>query len=325
MFGKITDRLMPAKKHDKKGNTDSIVQDALLAQVLAINFHELIDLKPLMIDLDNKLNQAIEKRAHTRSTTLEDVKAAKKNLHSAARHIRDKQIAALTGPDTGTNIIQYLVELITGPDTDAGTLQYISVVNEGGDPNNHQCRVKQSEVKNEDTSNIPVPSPRLNGCLNEPMQIVTPKKDKSMLITINNADWENERFTVRLNVQKIPKGIIRPSNQPTASSKKGNAVNCNSRPKTSEKSTAPLTTDLTSFELSWFDFPFTDNTLLADGSRYAFFIDKVCKNPETDAKNKGKPIAVRLGILFFPKDYYPSRERPVSYRQLNEKLGLSTK
>ena len=75
---------------------------------------------------------------------------------------------------------------------------------------------------------------------------------------------------------------------------------------------------LTSFKVSWYDFPYTDNTLLANGDRYTVFIDRVCKD------SSGEKNAVRLGILYFPKDYYPSRERPVSYKQLRGKLGMGS-
>jgi hypothetical protein len=67
------------------------------------------------------------------------------------------------------------------------------------------------------------------------------------------------------------------------------------------------------FLLTWFDFPFTDNTLLADGTRFSLAIDKVDSEKET----------ATIQLVWFPQDYFSARERPTNYRQLREKLGLT--
>jgi len=69
------------------------------------------------------------------------------------------------------------------------------------------------------------------------------------------------------------------------------------------------------FLLTWFDFPFTDNTLLADGTRFALVIDQV----------KPKDKEATLKLVWFPQDYFSERERPTNHRQLREKLGLTLK
>ena len=35
------------------------------------------------------------------------------------------------------------------------------------------------------------------------------------------------------------------------------------------------------FNLTWFDFPFTDNTILADGTRFSLIIDRVEEKDQT--------------------------------------------
>lgn len=67
------------------------------------------------------------------------------------------------------------------------------------------------------------------------------------------------------------------------------------------------------FTLTPFDFPFTDNTLLADGTRFSMVLDKV---------NQEKQIA-RFKIIWFPKDYIAARERPVNFSEIRNKLGIT--
>ena len=67
------------------------------------------------------------------------------------------------------------------------------------------------------------------------------------------------------------------------------------------------------FILTWFDFPLTDNTLLADGTRFSLAIDKVDPNEKT----------ATIQLVWFPQDYFSARERPTNYRELRQKLGLT--
>ena len=67
------------------------------------------------------------------------------------------------------------------------------------------------------------------------------------------------------------------------------------------------------FTLTNFDFPFTDNTLLADGTRFSIVLDKV----KEDVKS------ARFKIIWFPKDYIAARERPVNFTDIRNKLGIS--
>ena len=82
------------------------------------------------------------------------------------------------------------------------------------------------------------------------------------------------------------------------------------------------------FELSWFDFPLTDNTLLGDGTRFAIvldqvydmtgrFSDKTVAQMATEATRRAK-----INIIWFPKDYIAARERPTNYREFRRSLGL---
>lgn len=65
-----------------------------------------------------------------------------------------------------------------------------------------------------------------------------------------------------------------------------------------------------SFQLTAFDFPLTDNTLLADGNRFAMVLDGVSND------------VVSLKVLWFPKAYFTPRERPINYSEIRKKLDL---
>ncbi len=70
------------------------------------------------------------------------------------------------------------------------------------------------------------------------------------------------------------------------------------------------------FDLTSFAFPFTDNALLPDGNRFAFFIRDVSLLDEaTNTK------MMRVGLRWFPQNYYPPTERPTDYKEFKRALG----
>lgn len=306
MFGKITDRLMKPKGQ----NDDSVLQDTLLVQVLALNFHELIELKPLMIDLEEQLDSRIKKienemqsisrtdpgRLPSSIDALEADKQvnekARSDLVSSARRIRDRQVSTLIHP----------FQESADADKKSGSIHYISILRKGKQDSN-RCRVDEQEGK--------------NGCLGEIFEIKAPSEKYSIYLSIDKAEWEKERFYVTLNFKE--KGM---TPELPAGGKIRKVEECNEELiEGSEKQTTIQSWQKESW-VTWFDFPFTDNTVLPDGQRYAIYIDEICQEAKrkNDANTISGPNAVRLAVLFFPEDYYPSRERPVSSKQIRDKL-----
>jgi hypothetical protein len=74
------------------------------------------------------------------------------------------------------------------------------------------------------------------------------------------------------------------------------------------------------FDLTSFAFPFTDNAVLPDGNRFAFFIKDVSSLDET-----GDSKIMRVGLRWFPHNYYPPTERPTDYKEFRRALGNSGK
>ncbi len=108
----------------------------------------------------------------------------------------------------------------------------------------------------------------------------SPGKSCDLYIRIESCDWYNQtckiRFWYRIKSQDMPSEVSQP------------------------------------FRLTWFDFPLTDNTLLADGNRFAVVFDQF----HVDKK------LVALKLVWFPKVYFTPRERPINYSEFRKKLGI---
>ena len=70
------------------------------------------------------------------------------------------------------------------------------------------------------------------------------------------------------------------------------------------------------FGLTSFAFPFTDNAVLPSGNRFAFFIKDV-----SELDDSGTSKIMRVGLRWFPQNYYPPTERPTDYKEFRRALG----
>jgi hypothetical protein len=286
MFKAITDRLIrPPKEGDVPPE-----QDALLAGLLALNFHEHIELKPLMVDLDDRLQKPGPPERE----------AWKRALRSIARRVRARQTAMLVDAKPASGEAS----------PNSGRVRYFSVTREG--QRGLRCSVPEEAG--------------MSGCLRELMSDDLPDQKpgdlwsrltgagatRSMYLSVDEADWERERFTVSLGVGKR----IEIDAETLASATEAEDCREGADGEKGEEIDPDVSAYNQTFVVTWFDFPLTDNTLLADGTRFSVFIDQVCRDAQDE------PQAARLGLLYFPKDYFASRERPTNYRQLREKLGL---
>jgi hypothetical protein len=83
-------------------------------------------------------------------------------------------------------------------------------------------------------------------------------------------------------------------------------------------STAAIADYRFDFDLTSFAFPFSDNALLPSGNRFAFFIKDVSELDDT-----GSSKIMRVGLRWFPHNYYPPTERPTDYKEFRKALGGS--
>lgn len=135
----------------------------------------------------------------------------------------------------------------------------------------------------------------------EKISVLSPDKKHKLNIICESGDCFNETFDITLYTESGT-----PCKEPCKEKYDGISV---------------------SFTLTWFDFPLTDNTLLADGNRFALVLDAVDVNKskckaKTDASKNLAINKVALKLIWFPKVYFTPRERPINYSEFREKLGL---
>lgn len=235
MFGSLIDPLIRFSSARGEGGDSDTEIEALLVGLLALNFHEHFELKPLM------------QYAYARLAE-ED---AKNSLTSIAARIKDRQVALLDvedDGDKGRSVYRFFIKNIEGGET----LLFESYF--GVDDNDAGA----SEI-----------------------EIVDSDKDTEKYIPVTSPDGEST-IHVTFHGFKYKKQTVEV-----------------------QYFDATSTTDpkFSTFTLSIFDFPFTDNTLMSSGNRFSFYISDVYQ--DDDGKN-----IMEIKLRWFPKNYFLPRERP---------------
>jgi hypothetical protein len=166
------------------------------------------------------------------------------------------------------------------------------------------------------------------GCATDALRFNAPDGRGAISLTVlQTSDWERDFERKKFRILVKPTDYKEAKNQPTEYGKEtppknGTARSCDLKPSDNQKKQKLVASSegAVEFEATLFDFPLTDNTQLWSGSRYAVFIDRICPDPDSD--EKGGSYVVKLSLMWFPKDYFPPRERPTNYRDLREKLNL---
>jgi hypothetical protein len=261
MFSKLVDPISGAKS----GADVTLEREQLLAELLSLNFHEHIGLKPLLNHVDMRLARERKGKSGDEATELD---AARESFRSVAKTVISRQTAMLTRSSGDSR------------HSDAAHIQRIDI----GISNSNEKfanRLKEEKAQLE--------------TFGEPITIENPAQTHRLFLTLTRADWANETFRVEVSIHSIKPDVELAKRD---------------------------------FELSWFDFPLTDNTLLADGTRFAFVLDEVYDAtkrfdidwPENRAANAA--MRVRMNVVWFPKDFIAARERPTNYREFRKSLGL---
>jgi hypothetical protein len=229
------------------GSGLSADREKLLVELLALNFHENFELKPLMEDVDKKLSKEPAK------PTGNPTDDPRESLRSVARRVADRQIAS----------IRWGWGASSAPSTSC-QINSIYLRSEGeGLTVNPQCN---RNLKFEDVTSVNSPDGKY-----------------SLQIIASGPNWKDQ--TVQISVAVRPTDLNPQDHGSLLPSYR--------------------------FELTWFDLPLTDNTLLSDGNRFAIDLEAF----ESDAQR------LTLRVIWFPKDYFTPRERPLDYRELQKLLG----
>ncbi|MBZ0170112.1 hypothetical protein MELA_00592 [Candidatus Methylomirabilis lanthanidiphila] len=234
------------------GERISADREQLLVELLALNFHEHFELKPLFERVDKRLVR-------------EGMPDARNALRSIADRIIDRQTATLrkeggSDPSNGEGARIDMLTITEPPLTSS------------------QQAIFASLAANEQRPFQVV------GTLKEPIEdLRSPDGAQKMTIVVDEADWINQKFKVQLL---------------TVGTKSG-SVNSNA-----------------AFTLSRFDFPLTDNTLFSDGNRIALAVSSI--------RIDGGLKSVALKLIWFPKNYFTPRERPLDHGEFLKLVGKKT-
>lgn len=245
MFQYLLDPILGGKKEGSIGPE----HERLIVELLALNFGEHFEFKPLLEHVDDALAR--------QKMPPKEIEESRKSLRSVARRVIQRQTAMIQNQ---------------GNDGDLARISTVTVGREHG----------------------------------EPLCLVSPDGHNLLLLQLllDRSNWREEMFEFAANIvslrkesrERIP-GTERPG------------FNCLS---TAMIETPSITRSDVEFRIDWFNFPLTDNTLLADGNRFAVALDAVDVANET----------VRFKVVWFPKVYFSPRERPINHAVIRKKLGF---
>lgn len=245
----------------------------LLAELLLLNFHEHFEFKSLLLDVDRKLQDAERTAKPRRAARLED---GRRSLRSTARRVIDRQIAML-GDHSGKSCAG------RSGDAPPSTVEFVLKRSDDGVPDESAAGAAAAQVQ------VPVMGEK-GKSFTAPQSATSPDCRDKFEVAFENPDWKNG--TIKVHVDR--------------------EVHADKEVPEDKDRGAPPFEFITDFTLTQFDFPFTDNTLLADGNRFAMIIH--------DSDPDKKKMWVRL--LWFPKDYFPPRERPTDFQQFRKYVPL---
>jgi hypothetical protein len=216
-----------AGPHDQ-GKEISADRERLLVELLALNFHEHFEFKPLIEHVYERLAEP------DTGMTPEQADRARRSLESIGRRVTARQLAQLV--ESGAYMIN-----ITVSD---------SISSQQRKSTRIDWRYAQYD---------------------ELLIITSPTKKCSVSLVVRKEDPDSNKSTVKVEFNTTEE----------------------SRPSTNSV-----------FDLTAFDFPYTDNTRLSDGSRFAVVLDAIDRNGW-----------VQLKFVWFPKGWHGPRERPLDDKE----------
>ena len=351
MFKTVAEKVVKAKSEITPS------EKAVFAEVLALNFHQHIELKPLLLDIERQLIRECATQMEAASKAAAAAKAGIKpkvaaapdapavavsatpcdptdlnELRSAATRVKSRQLQiiadAFSGATTaGRKHASGIVDAVPA------TVQYISLQASGARPIGNAPTVSSGCAAPENEGGI-------NACVHDQITFALPDRKSTLSISVRSVDFERARASLSVGYRKQCPGEAEclaaqtPSTTPATATAPvmprlpGSPGQCGlfvsdadleraeKTGKPVESSVPPAATNdvraLNDFEVTWYDFPLTDNSLLYNKTRYAVVIDRICPTEKV----------IRLGLVWFPQDYAPTYERPITHAELMSRLGL---
>lgn len=324
MFSDLIDPIVGSRS----GDEIPADRERLMVELLTLNFHEHFEFKPLLLYVDQRLASG-----NIEGMSKDEAIKERNSLRSVARRVIDRQIALLikeraeeptllTISDTDKSKFPDGFGRVAKSDFGYGNLVQ-DLLKEGviknakGKPdyvyfrhnikNEHELEMelKKIGIRNKNKMRRVIKNWRQfrSQVSQMPGEKVIPLRfrqvgngtrvsqtvsmrppaggERRVDVIISAPDWENQTVEVSLKIKS-----------------------------STEESSSDTTKN---FTLTWYDLPFTDNTLLSDGYRFALVLG--------DMDTEILPRTVNLKFIWFPQNYFPPRERPINNNYFQNILG----
>ena len=240
------------------------------------------------IEFKPLLDDLYKRLATNKSMCRKDAKIQQSRLSSVARRVIDRQITVLSVEAEKLGLKGYEPERI-----------YFK--------NSVETNVVECHWTKE-TDGLPLNGPTMPAALTEKVGVKSPDNAYLVEILLSKIDIQNHTCRISLTIKKDPK--------------------------------KPKIVRVKEFTLTEFDFPFTDNTRIDKDHRFSLVIDNfvgIDVPPEEDIAvgtqacdhehekvdvPPEKEIIVGLQLVWFPKDFITSRERPLDYSEIRKLLNV---
>lgn len=231
----FTSLISPIVGSQKDGKLIPADREQLLAELLALNFHENFELKPLMEDASERL--AAE--ADSKRKSLPEAPDVREPLWSIARRIAERQKASIAWEWTAYKSSQ--------PENAKSPGLLLGPWRTGAQSSVQGCEVYFLTVDLRPRRHEIIkagPGCQLAVAFRDIVDLMSPDGNYTLRLAVADPDWKNQ--TVKVDAQPFLSG---------------------------QGSANPAPADPTySFALTWFALPLTDNTLLPDGNRFAAYL-----------------------------------------------------
>jgi hypothetical protein len=295
MFGDLISPMVGSSK----GLPIDLEREQLLVELLTLNFHEHFESKPLLLHVEKRIRSELSGKDRERALS---------SLVSIVRRVSDRQIATLMWEARDTQKAQIerlsftLLEPSPNPDLVIGKAEFAAL--KGALPESLQGSV-----------GTPVLFPRV---------CVSPDQRWKLEIILEAMDFDKSTVRVKIDLKL------------NTTDQTGENAASPSNSSIPQERTKPI-----DFQLTYYDLPLTDNTLLGDGNRFAVILQNINKpseiplNPEQirsfndqwmlppdQSIQRIKIADAQLSLIWFPKEYFTPRERPINYAEFSKSLGL---
>jgi hypothetical protein len=262
MFSSLINPLAGPQSGGKAISPD---REELLAELLALNFYENFELKPLLEDASQRLVTETNQKQGVGATD------PREPLWSVSRRIAERQRASIAW-EWGANRSGH-------PAGQLGVCQFYTVI-----------VVPPQEKEEEQKDEKEKEECQFSGAFGTFFDLKSPDQNYTLNMTLTKPDWKNQ------------------------------TVNISAWPYVTKNGKQPADVSY-NFRLSWFDLPFTDNTLLPDGNRFAIYLRLLQPPYAATAAQPAYPGRLTIVVMWFPKGYFTPRERPLNYREVQKLLG----